>query len=195
MYENFEENVWNVEYFKKRCILSSRNDTVNIINEESLERVHVEEHVFQGIDTVIGEEHQAQVQHEWLNRVEVSGLLQYRLKLKIGAVITLLRNLDIPNKHCNGTRYKITNMTCRLIVVMPLDSIHGENEINIPRVLMCTKEGDFPWTIKRLQFPVRLAFAITFNRAKGQTLEKVGLMLPRSLWCHGQFYVGVSRCG
>jgi ATP-dependent DNA helicase PIF1 len=178
VYDNFEENVWNVEYFKKRCILSSRNDTVNIINEELLERVPGEEHVFQGIDTVIGEEHQAQVQPEWLNGVEVSGLPQYRLKLKIGAVFMLLRNLDVPNGHCNGTRYKITNMTRRLIVAMPLDSIHGENEIYIPRVPICTKEGEFPWIIKRLQFPVRLAFTITFNRAQGQTLEKVGLMIP-----------------
>ena len=33
---------------------------------------------------------------------------------------------------------------------------------------------DLPFQFKRLQFPIRLAFAITINKAQGQSLEKCG---------------------
>jgi hypothetical protein len=36
---------------------------------------------------------------------------------------------------------------------------------------MCTKKSNFPWIMKRLEFPVQLAFAITFNR--GQSRRKI----------------------
>ena len=39
-----------------------------------------------------------------------------------------------------------------------------------------------------------LAYYMTFNRAQGQSVEKCGLLLPQSLFTHGQLYVGLSRC-
>ena len=45
----------------------------------------------------------------------------------------------------------------------------------------------------RKQFPVRLAFGITSNKAQGQTLSKVGICLRSNFFIHGQFYVACSR--
>ena len=48
---------------------------------------------------------------------------------------------------------------------------------------------------KRLQFPIRLAFAITINKAQGQSLELYGLYLHTDCFLHGQLYVACSRVG
>jgi ATP-dependent DNA helicase PIF1 len=50
-----------------------------------------------------------------------------------------------------------------------------------------------PFTLRRRQFPVRLAFAMTINKAQGQTLKMVGIFLPKPVFTHGQLYVAMSR--
>ena len=48
---------------------------------------------------------------------------------------------------------------------------------------------------KRLQFPIRLAFAITINKTQEQSLELLGLYLRTDCFSHGQLYVAYSRVG
>lgn len=47
--------------------------------------------------------------------------------------------------------------------------------------------------LQRHQFPVRLAYAMSINKAQGQTLRRVGLHLNPMVFAHGQLYVGLSR--
>ena len=54
---------------------------------------------------------------------------------------------------------------------------------------------DMSFQFKRLQFPIRLAIAITINRAQGQSLELCGLYLHTDCFSHGQLYVACSRVG
>ena len=44
----------------------------------------------------------------------------------------------------------------------------------------------------RRQFPVRLEFAMTFNKSQGPSIKHVGVDMRRAVFSHGQFYVGVS---
>jgi ATP-dependent DNA helicase PIF1 len=50
-----------------------------------------------------------------------------------------------------------------------------------------------PYSFKRTQFPVRLAYAMTINKSQGQTLEKVGIGLKQEVFSHSQLYTGFSR--
>ncbi|XP_063931200.1 uncharacterized protein LOC135143251 [Zophobas morio] len=63
----------------------------------------------------------------------------------------------------------------------------------IPRIPMVPT--DLPFTFKRLQFPVRLAFAMAINKAQGQSLRVAGLNLGNPCFSHGQLYVACSRVG
>ena len=45
---------------------------------------------------------------------------------------------------------------------------------------------DLPFQFKRLQFPIRLAFAITINKAQGQSFKKWSIDLNTDCFSHGQ---------
>jgi ATP-dependent exoDNAse (exonuclease V) alpha subunit len=51
---------------------------------------------------------------------------------------------------------------------------------------MSPTDSDLPFKLKRLQFPVLLAFAMTIDKSQGQTLKKVGIYLPKPVFSHGQ---------
>ena len=60
---------------------------------------------------------------------------------------------------------------------------------------MIHSETDFPFVLRRKQFPIRPAFCITINKGQGQSLESVDIFLPSpdAIFSHGQLYVALSR--
>jgi hypothetical protein len=78
------------------------------------------------------------------------------------------------------------------------DNNHENNRHNtvlIPRIDFIVTETQLPFHLKRRQFPIKLAFAITINKSQGQSLKRVGIYLPRPLFSHGQLYVAIGRSG
>ncbi|GFT42142.1 ATP-dependent DNA helicase [Trichonephila clavipes] len=61
----------------------------------------------------------------------------------------------------------------------------------LPRIPMIPSDSPIPF--KRLQFPIRLAFAKTINSSQGQTMKICGLNLENPCFSHGQLYVACSR--
>ena len=55
--------------------------------------------------------------------------------------------------------------------------------------------NDMAFEFKKLQFPIRLAFAMTINKARGQSLRVCGLNLENDCFSHGQLYGACSRVG
>ena len=49
------------------------------------------------------------------------------------------------------------------------------------------------FTMTRLQFLLRLAYCMTYNKSQGQTLKKVLLDTVHSPFAHGHLYVALSR--
>ncbi|KAL7551799.1 hypothetical protein ACHAWF_014986, partial [Thalassiosira exigua] len=131
---------------------------------------------------------------DFLNKINASGIPPHRLALKVGACIILVRNLSVVYGHCNGTRYIVLELTKYLIKAKKLGG-GPDSEIIIPRIPMISKDTSFPVPFKRLQFPILGAYYLTLNRAQGQTLKFAGMYLPQSVFSHGHFYVGASRCG
>jgi hypothetical protein len=56
-------------------------------------------------------------------------------------------------------------------------------------------KDNFPFTLRRRQFPIKPAFAMSINKAQGQTLKCVGIYLKDDVFGHGQLYVALSRSG
>ena len=98
----------------------------------------------------------------------------------------LLRNLFAQNGLCNGTRLIVTQLLRRGVVAR-IDGGDFDGGIHfIPRIDCSTTEGDLPFKLFRRQLPLRLCFAMTINKAQGQTLDTVGVDLRAPVFSHGQ---------
>lgn len=108
----------------------------------------------------------------------------------------LLRNLNVRANLCNGTRLLVRQLGEHYIdaqIVNP-DGRLSNQRVFIPRVDFITSNtSTLPFTLKRRQFPVRIAYCLTINKAQGQSFDSVGIYLPNSVFNHGQLYVAFSR--
>ncbi|CAF1246967.1 unnamed protein product [Rotaria sordida] len=191
----------DVENFSKRSILCPRNEDVRLINERVLINLkNVEQMSFYAIDSVKNddgaEDHDLQVNIpvEFLNTLNPSGLPPYKLNLKIGCIVMLLRNLLVNKGLCNGTRMNVRAFRQNVLQLEIITGSFSGTVHFIPRISLDTSNNPaLPFNFVRHQFPVRLAYAMTINKSQGQTFDKVGLYLPEPCFSHGQFYTGCSR--
>ena len=64
----------------------------------------------------------------------------------------------------------------------------------IPRISLTPTStcAEYAFSLQWHQLPVRLAFAISINKAQGQSVKYVGLNLRAPVFSHGQLYVALS---
>ena len=132
---------------------------------------------------------------EFLHSLNASGLPVAHLRLKEGCPVMILRNIDSKKGLCNGTRATITRMSNRLLELKLITGDHAGETALIPRVTLSPSLTglDFAIKLNRRQFPIQLAFAMTINKAQGQTVNNVGIDLRKPAFAHGQLYVAFSR--
>ncbi|XP_024630641.1 ATP-dependent DNA helicase PIF1-like [Medicago truncatula] len=152
-----------------------------------------EEHNLFSFDEVEGDSHNL-YQQEYLNTIATGSLPPHILKLKEGAPLMLLQNIDPKYGLCNETRLLCRGLFCNLLDVEILTGSNAGNRAFLPRIKLKTTEGaGLPFVLSRKQFPVKLSFAITINKSQGKTIPKVGIYLTRHVFSHGQLYVALSR--
>jgi hypothetical protein len=200
IYPGIEDGEKEDQYFLDRCILACKNDSVQDLNEEILNQFPGEEHVLLSADSVeLEDEGMNEYQPystEYLNSLVSSSLPLAHLKLKVGCPVMLLRNLDASKGLCNGTRLRVLSIRGRVLKcrIMSGDERFSGKIVFIPRITLSPTAEDLPMRLRRRQFPIRLAFAMTVNKSQGQSLKHVGLDLRSPVFSHGQLYVGLSRC-
>ncbi|XP_074102059.1 ATP-dependent DNA helicase pif1-like [Cotesia typhae] len=191
IYPNIQRGALDsLSWLKERAILTPINESADRINTLLIEQQTTEHMKYESVDTVIEVEETVHYPVEFLHTLNPPGIPPHILHLKIGTPIMLLRNFN-PPKLCNGTRLQVKTLRKNLIeAIIFTGKYEGEN-VFIPRIPLIP--SDYHFKFKRLQFPVRVCFAMTINKAQGQSLKLAGVDLQSDCFSHGQFYVACSR--
>ena len=165
VFPDFETRYKDFTYLSQRAILAPKNDAVDDINLRLLAKMPCRERQYKSVDKVMEDAEATEYPVEFLNSLELPGVPSHNLKLKEGAPIMLLRNLDAP-KLVNGTRLVVKKLLPHVIQATILCG-HAEGEdVFIPRIPIIP--SDLPFSFKRIQFPVRLCFAMSINKSQGR---------------------------
>jgi DNA-binding CsgD family transcriptional regulator len=169
------------------CItITSHNRQADSINQNNLEELSTKQYVYK-----------AKVEGEFS---EYSYPADKELFLKVGAQVMFIKNdVGIERKYFNGKIGKVVRLSTDEIVVrckgdtddidVKLESWDNTkysldastNKVEEERV------GSF------MQYPLRLAWAVTIHKSQGLTFEKCAVEAAQS-FASGQLYVALSRC-
>ena len=165
--------------------LATRRDQVDFINENRLARLPGEEHTFRG-----------EIKGDF---PEGSLPTSLELVIKPGAQVMFIKN-DPDRRWVNGTIGIVSDITDDEKIEVVLESgelyelercvwenikyTYNEKEKSIEENVL----GTF------VQFPIRLAWAITVHKSQGLTFNKVVIDFTGGAFAGGQTYVALSRC-
>jgi len=160
----------NVDGFARKIVLCPRNEECRQIN-----RIEGAERTYTAINTVVIDDpdEEANYPTEFLNSLELNGLPPFKLTLRVGAIVMFLRNLDPKRKLCNGTRLVVTELRLYNFRARMLSGEgSAQDDVIIPAIpITAGGEDDLPFKMKRVQFPVRLSFAMTINKSQTNVEE------------------------
>lgn len=134
-----------------------------------------------------------QVAPEILNAVSVPGVPKGTLRLCVGAPVIFLRNINMAVGMANGQKGTVTRINPRSVVVSFTDPRGVPVTVTVPRIDFRLQTGPRGVHFARRQYPLALAFATTFHKCQGLTLDRVGVDLRNQPFAHGMSYVALSR--
>nr|GEV90231.1 hypothetical protein [Tanacetum cinerariifolium] len=199
VYPSILDNLNDPTYFQERAILALTHDVVEVINKRLLDLIPGKEKVYYSSNNICESEglddnfHESLYSLNILNGLKLSGIMNHRLALKVGAPVMLLRNIDQSAGLCNGTRLRITKLGKRCIEAEIITETKVGEKFILTRMKLSPLDKNIPFKINRRQFPISVCFAMTINKSQGQSLTNVGIFLPKPMFTHGQLYVAVSR--
>jgi hypothetical protein len=194
IYGGIHHELQNVD-LTELTILTPKNAEALKINEYVLDKLPGQKINFRSQDEALVEDPSDALNFptEFLNKMAPSTLPPHELRLKTGCIVMLLRNLDVKNGLCNGTRLIVSKILSRVIVCELATGCRKGSPVLIPRIDCYYTHVSLPFRLRRRQFPIRLSFCITINKAQGQSFSRVGIHLQEPVFSHGQLYVALSR--
>ena len=113
-------------------------------------------------------------------------------KIKVGDVAFLTHNIDRSIGAVHNARVVILELRDNFIKVQTVATV--PHTLLIPRIrTKITLNKSLEISLLRTQFPLKLAFASTINKAQSQSLDKVVVDLTHPLFAHGMLYVALTR--
>lgn len=166
--------------------LSTRRDTVDFINRRELEKLDGKS--FISVGQITGE------------FPESSLPTPVELELKPGCHVMFIKN-DMNKRWINGTLGVVSAIDDDGTVVCVVTE--DGNEYDVEKELWENVRYKFNETEKKIeeeqigtyvQFPLRLAWAITVHKSQGLTFRRVNIDFTGGAFAGGQTYVALSRC-
>ncbi|XP_046145875.1 uncharacterized protein LOC114881245 [Osmia bicornis bicornis] len=170
-----------MDWLCERAILTPKNDKAGVINDTLLNSFDGTEMEYRYVDSVVQTDDAVHYPVEFLNTLNPPGLPAHKLLLKVGAPVMLLRNLS-PPKLCNGTRLRVKVLHRNVIEATVFTGCARGESVFIPRIPLIPSE--YPFHFKRLQFPLKVCFAMTINKSQvlrgllqGELIQQPGDLL------------------
>ena len=126
---------------------------------------------------------------EFLTLQNAPGAPPHDLHIVVGGLFELMRNFNPVERLMNHVPVIVKAVHHHHILIETLDG----REYPLPRIVFRWQIANGTSTMARRQYPLRAAYASTFNGGQGRTLERACLDVRRSPFAHGHLYVGVSR--
>ena len=185
------------DFYCHRAVVTPTNDTADALNSTMLQRLDAStEIVSLSTDSAMADVSlDDSYTPEFLNSLSSSGLPPHDLRLRRGSLVMLLRSYAPHKGLCNGTRMVVERMHKHLLQVRIVTGPFSGFAEFIPRIT-CDSAGDseLPFAVRRHQYPLRHAWAMTINKSQGQSIRgRLGIYLPAPVFAHGQLYVAFSR--
>jgi hypothetical protein len=181
----------------KNCVLCVTNESVDnwnaLIQERNLEEaVTLTSHdEFADVDDDNGYLAKLLTKNIKQELNDAASVPPHILSLKQYDTCLVLRSLKSDNIPTNA-RLKILRITEFSIIGQLIDD--NNRVVTIPRIRFnFSMKAGRNFKIRRTQFPLRLAYAMTVNKCQGQTLLRVLLDCTTMMFSHGHLYVALSR--
>ncbi|KAF6514101.1 hypothetical protein HZS61_006357 [Fusarium oxysporum f. sp. conglutinans] len=186
----------------RRSFLSPFNLRVDEFNRTMLDRLRGNEVVLLSSNRIKEMETRTNalpsaLEFDYLALLDEPGVPAHRLCLKPNAICSIMRNLDIDKGLVKNSRVRVMRIGRHVVDIQLLRAAAAELDdhtyFSLPRITFDFQPRRIDWTVQRRQFPLRLAYATTFNSCQGLTLDRVVLDLRDSVFAHGQLYTSLSR--
>ena len=120
------------------------------------------------------------------------GVPPHELRLKVGAVCSIMRNLAVDKGLVKNARVVVAALYTHCVAVRLVNG-SGQETYHLPRITFKFHPRGGTYDVDRRQIPLRLAYSTTFNSCQGLTLNKAVINLRCPVFAHGQLYTAFSR--